>query len=130
TVARLTIVDLTSPTGSRGTSRSDGVGTSLELTVKRTGEQTPAQRDFRAAMASLSAAVSVITTDGPRGRSGITVSAVCSVTDTPPTLLVCVNRSSYLHDILDENRRICVNVLGPGHEELALHFAGAKGTSM
>jgi flavin reductase (NADH) len=83
------------------------------------------QRQFRAAMAHLSAAVNVVTTDGPGGRAGITVSAVCSVTDHPPTVLVCVNQSSYTHDIFKRNGRICVNVLGAEHEELAIHFAGA-----
>ena len=83
------------------------------------------QRQFRAAMAHLSAAVNVVTTDGPGGRAGITVSAVCSVTDDPPTVLVCVNQSSYTHDIFKRNGRICVNVLGAEHEELAVHFAGA-----
>jgi hypothetical protein len=43
---------------------------------------------FRNAMALLGGAVSVITTDGPAGRFGFTASAVCSVTDSPPTLLV------------------------------------------
>lgn len=43
---------------------------------------------FRNAMAMLGGAVSVITTDGPAGRFGFTASAVCSVTDAPPTLLV------------------------------------------
>lgn len=88
-------------------------------------ELTRTQADFRAAMANLSAAVNVITTDGPRGRAGMTVSAACSVTDSPPTVLVCVNRASRSHDILLGNGRLAVNVLGPGHEDLALHFAGA-----
>lgn len=88
-------------------------------------ELTRTQREFRAAMANLSAAVNVITTDGPLGRAGMTVSAACSVTDSPPTMLVCVNRSSRSHDILVGNGRICVNVLGTGHERLARHFAGA-----
>ncbi|WP_448616498.1 flavin reductase [Modestobacter sp. URMC 112] len=83
------------------------------------------QRRFRSAMANLSAAVNVVTTDGPGGRAGITVSAVCSVTDDPPTVLVCVNQSSYTHDVFTRNGRICVNVLGAEHEELAMHFAGA-----
>lgn len=96
----------------------------------QTPELTPTQRDFRAAMANLSAAVNVVTTDGPRGRAGITVSAVCSVTDTPPTLLVCVNQASYTHDIFAANKRICVNVLAHEHEELAMHFAGATGVPM
>ena len=47
---------------------------------------------YREAMARLGAAVNVVTTDGPGGRAGFTASAVCSVTDTPPTLLVCANR--------------------------------------
>ena len=34
---------------------------------------------FREAMAYLSAAVNIITTDGPGGRRGFTASAVCSV---------------------------------------------------
>ena len=86
---------------------------------------TRSQREFRAAMANLSAAVNVITTDGPRGRAGMTVSAACSVTDAPPTMLVCVHRSSGSHDLLIANGRICVNVLGADHEALAMHFAGA-----
>jgi len=46
---------------------------------------------YRDGMARLAAAVNVITTDGPAGAGGFTASAVCSVTDDPPTLLVCVN---------------------------------------
>ena len=51
---------------------------------------------YREAMARLGAAVNVITTDGPGGRAGFTASAVCSVTDSPPTLLVCANRTNEL----------------------------------
>lgn len=95
-----------------------------------TFELTPQQRDFRAAMANLSAAVNIVTTDGVGGRAGITVSAVCSVTDTPPTLLVCVNQKSYTHDIFRINRRMAVNVLAPAHQDLAVEFAGASTLSM
>lgn len=83
-----------------------------------------ARADFRQAMAHLSAAVNVITTDGPLGRCGITASAVCSVTDTPPTVLVCINRSSAAHRTFEGNRQVCVNVLPGEHEDLARHFAG------
>jgi len=77
---------------------------------------------FRAGMSRLGAAVCIVTTDGPAGKHGITASAVCSVTDSPPTLLVCVNRSSSAHDIIVRNGTLCVNVLGHGHEELAVRF--------
>lgn len=88
---------------------------------------SPAQREFRAAMANLSAAVSVVTTDGPLGRAGMTVSSACSVTDAPPTVLVCVNRSARSHAVLLAGGRLCLNVLGAGQEGLARHFAGATG---
>lgn len=87
-------------------------------------EPTDAQKAFRQAMAHLGAAVNVITTAGPHGRCGITASAVCSVTDTPPTLLVCMNRSSAMHATFERNRHVCINVLPAEHEQLARHFAG------
>ena len=55
---------------------------------------TPDKQTFRDAMACVGAAVNIITTDGPAGRAGFTASAVCSVTDSPPTLLVCLNRGA------------------------------------
>lgn len=84
---------------------------------------------FREAMSRLGAAVCVVTTDGPAGRRGITASAVTSVTDAPPTLLVCINRASPLHDAVLANGVVCVNLLGAEHEALALRFArrGATG---
>ncbi|EJN05845.1 flavin reductase [Phyllobacterium sp. YR531] len=78
---------------------------------------------FRNAMSLLGAAVNIVTTDGPAGRQGITASAVCSVTDTPPTLLVCVNRNSSVHDKIVANGTLCVNVLGHSDEALAKQFA-------
>lgn len=82
------------------------------------------QIDFRNAMAQLPAAVNIITTNGPAGRCGITASAVCSVTDSPPTVLVCINRNSAMHDVFRNNGQLCVNVLCSDQEELARHFAG------
>jgi flavin reductase len=82
-------------------------------------------QDFRNAMSRLGAAVHVITTDGPAGLGGFTASAVCSVTDTPPTLLVCVNQSvSSLGSIL-ENGVLCVNTLGTRHRAVSRAF-GSK----
>lgn len=82
------------------------------------------QRAFRNALALLPAGVSIITTNGPAGRCGLTASAVCSVTDTPPTILGCVNRSSKSHAALKANGHLCINVLRGDQQELAEHFAG------
>lgn len=81
------------------------------------------QHNFREGMSRLGAAVTVLTTDGPAGRHGMTASAVTSVTDTPPTLLVCVNQSNRSHDIFRTNGTLCVNVLSAEHRDLSGLFA-------
>lgn len=78
---------------------------------------------FRTAMARVGAAVNLITTDGPGGLHGMTASAVCSVTDSPPTLLVCINRASVANRRLKENGVLCVNVLAGRHERLSQRFS-------
>lgn len=80
--------------------------------------------EFRNAMSRLGAAVNIITTEGPAGRAGFTASAVCSVTDSPPTLLVCLNRSASVWPVFCENRQLCVNTLAAGHETLSNLFGG------
>ena len=80
--------------------------------------------DFRHAMSRLGAAVNIITTDGPAGRAGFTASAVCSVTDEPPTLLVCLNRSASVYRTFKGNGVLCVNVLGVGHQDISNLFGG------
>lgn len=79
---------------------------------------------FREGMSRLGAAVNIITTDGPAGRAGFTASAVCSVTDSPPTLLVCLNRSSSVYHRFADNEVLCVNTLTPDHEALSRLFGG------
>jgi flavin reductase len=80
--------------------------------------------EFRDAMARLGAAVHVITSDGPGGRAGFTASAVCSVTDTPPSLLVCLNRSASVYEAFVANQVMCVNTLAHSHEPLSALFGG------
>lgn len=83
------------------------------------------RQDFRNAMAQLGAAVNVITTDGAAGRSGMTASAVCSVTDEPPTIAVCINRSSRSNSLFKENGVLCVNTLSSSQTDISAVFAGA-----
>jgi flavin reductase len=81
--------------------------------------------DFCEAMSRLVGAVTIITTDGPAGLGGFTASAVCSVTDDPPMLLACMNRSSRQHAVFKGNGVLCVNVLSAAQEEVSRTFASA-----
>jgi flavin reductase len=81
--------------------------------------------NFREAMTHLGAAVNVVTTDGEAGLGGFTASAVCSVTDNPPTLLFCMNKSSFQYERFVKNGVACVNVLHGQQEDLSTAFSGA-----
>ncbi len=84
---------------------------------------------YRDAMAGLAAAVNIVTSNGAAGLAGCTVSAACSVTDEPPTLLVCINRSSANNEIIRKNGNLCVNVLSADQRDVAMQFA-TKGLSV
>lgn len=85
---------------------------------------------FRDAMAHLSAAVNIVTTDGEAGCCGITATAVCSVTDTPPSVMVCINANSAMNPVFQGNGKLCINVLNHEQEIMARHFAGMTGMAM
>jgi len=74
-------------------------------------------------MSRLGAAVNIITTDGPAGRHGFTATAVCSVTDTPPTIAACLNRGSGSYATFLKNGTLGINVLAKHHELLSARFA-------
>jgi flavin reductase (DIM6/NTAB) family NADH-FMN oxidoreductase RutF len=91
---------------------------------------TIAPPQFREAMSRLGAAVHLVTTAGPAGMAGITATAVCSVSDQPATLLVCVHRRSQATTLFHENKVLCVSTLGADSEGLADLFAGRTGARM
>ena len=80
--------------------------------------------EYRNAMARLGAAVNIVTTDGPGGLAGFAATAVCSVSDSPPTLLVCLNRASSAYPAVKANQVLCVNTLEGGHADLSRRFGG------
>jgi len=92
-----------------------------EMSIKTAEERS---LDYRNAMSQLAGAVNIVTTDGPAGRAGFAATAVCSVSDSPPTVLVCINRNSSAHRYLFENGVICINTLAGDQEALSQLFGG------
>lgn len=93
-------------------------------------EEKQANPLFRDAMASLGAAVNIVATNGDAGCCGLTATAVCSVTDNPPTVMVCINSKSQMNSIFQENGKLSINILNHEQEEMACHFAGMTGLAM
>jgi flavin reductase (DIM6/NTAB) family NADH-FMN oxidoreductase RutF len=82
---------------------------------------------FRESMARLTAAVHIVTSAGIAGKAGFTATAVCSVSDDPAMLLVCVNKRSNSAPLFSQNGVFCVNTLGPNETKLADIFASRTG---
>ncbi|WP_342639991.1 flavin reductase family protein [Rhodoligotrophos ferricapiens] len=79
---------------------------------------------FRSAMRYFPASVCVITTGTAPNRSGLTATAVCSLSMAPPRILVCLNAETTTCKAIQANTRFAVNVLSQNHIELARCFGG------
>lgn len=82
---------------------------------------------YRDAMARFAGAVHIVTTDGVAGKRGTTVIAACSVSDSPPTVLVCLNRENSKNDVFVQNGRFALNTLSEAQQPVAVGFSGTTG---
>jgi flavin reductase (DIM6/NTAB) family NADH-FMN oxidoreductase RutF len=83
---------------------------------------------FRQAMRCLAGAVTIVATRSGDQRSGLTATAVCSFSLTPPRLLACVNVQGTTFRLIASSRCMSVNVLARSQETLARRFAGLLGS--
>jgi len=86
-------------------------------------------QNYRDAMSYFAGAVHVITTDGVAGLRGTTISACCSLSDAPPTMLACLMKQHEGNRSFIDNGRFCVNTLAGCHRQLSDIFAGRGGLS-
>lgn len=79
---------------------------------------------FRTAMRRPASTVAVITAGTPGRRVGVTVTAVCSLSDTPPMVLSCLHRMSSALPTIREAGTFCINFLTEEQQDVAEVFAG------
>lgn len=78
-------------------------------------------------MGALPTGVTVVTAlDGEGLPRGLTVSAVVSVSEEPPTLLVCIDKNSNTLPAIRQGGRFAVNYLAQGRERVAQLFASKE----
>lgn len=80
--------------------------------------------DLRMAMRQVVASVAVVTTLAEGKPGGMTATAVSIVSLDPPSLLVCINRSSRLHPAIVQARRFRITFLDQSQCEIARAFGG------
>ena len=81
------------------------------------------QQRFRQVIGHFATGVAVVTCAGPDGPSGLTTSAVSSLSLDPLLLLVCFDNGSRTLPSVLAAGRFAVNVLPEGSEDLARIFA-------
>jgi len=84
--------------------------------------------DFRAAMASFAAGVTVVTTlDSRDGPHALTATAFSSLSASPPLCLVCVDRRARAHPALMASKSFAVNILSTAQRALSTRFSDPTG---
>jgi flavin reductase (DIM6/NTAB) family NADH-FMN oxidoreductase RutF len=84
--------------------------------------------EFKAAMASFAAGVTVVTTLDTSGRpQALTATAFSSLSKSPPLCLVCIDKHARAHGPLIERRSFAVNILSATQKELSAQFASSTG---
>lgn len=80
---------------------------------------------FRDALAHFATGVAVVTAPAPAGPHGVTVNAFTSLSLDPPLVLVCIERDTYSHSVLEGAGVFAVNILAAGQEDLSRFFSSA-----
>ncbi|MBV1887147.1 MAG: flavin reductase family protein [Parvibaculaceae bacterium] len=95
-------------------------------TAAAPAKETVASADWREAMGSFVAGVTVVTCADEEGEYGTTVSAFSSVSMDPPLLLVCMDTKSRTCGRIEKNKKFAINILAEDQKELAYRFASSK----
>ena len=78
------------------------------------------QDNFRLAMRRYIYSVSIMSNkDNVDNPNAITVSSVTSISMDPPSLLICINKSSRIHDTIVLGSKFCINLLNSNQENLS-----------
>jgi flavin reductase (DIM6/NTAB) family NADH-FMN oxidoreductase RutF len=81
------------------------------------------QEAFKQALRGWASGVTVVTSRSGDRVHGMTVSAFSSVSADPPLVLVCANRSSTTHRMIEEGGVFGVNILAAHQREVSNLFA-------
>ena len=79
---------------------------------------------YRDAMSRYAGHVQIVTTAFEGEKRGVTITAACSVSDSPAMVLACVNASNPKNAIFEKSGRFALNTLAADQIELANAFSG------
>jgi len=85
---------------------------------------------YRDAMARYAGHVQLVTTAFGGERRGVAVTAACSVSDNPPTVLVCLNHGNEKNKLFFDSGIFALNTLAGHHQKLSHAFSGIDKLTM
>ena len=94
------------------------------MRLRPTRRPVIAASEFRTAMSSMASSVSVVTARRGDEVVGRTVTAVMSLSASPPTVLISIDIVSRLADLIAKTGGFSMAVLAEGQDEIADAFAG------
>ena len=80
-------------------------------------------QEFRTVIGSFATGVTVITAAADGMLQGMTANAVTSVSLDPILVLVCIDKGTHTHGIVERGRAFAINVLGANQEDVSRLFA-------
>ena len=80
--------------------------------------------EFRSVLGRFPSGVTVVTAKAADGSDqGMTVSAFCSVSLEPPLVLICIEKTASIYDVLTGASGFVVNILSAKQEQIARRFS-------
>ncbi|MFK3780735.1 flavin reductase family protein [Agrobacterium sp. NPDC089420] len=101
-----------------------GVVNHAHIPLKTSTSPTISPREFKDAMAGLAFTVAVATAAHAGERIGRTITSFMPLSAEPPLLMISIDASSRMVDLIAASRRFSVAALARGQEEVADAFAG------
>lgn len=78
---------------------------------------------FRRLLSRFASGIAIISARDGERDVGMTVSAFCSVSLSPPLVLVCVDRGASMHDLLLSHPTLGISIMASEHEVHCRRFA-------
>ena len=78
---------------------------------------------YRHLLGTFASGIAIITAREADRDVGMTVSAFCSVSLSPPLVLVCVDHNASMHDLLLRHPKLGISIIASEHEAHSRRFA-------
>jgi flavin reductase (DIM6/NTAB) family NADH-FMN oxidoreductase RutF len=95
----------------------------LRLPLQEKGTPVIDQAIFRSVLGQFGSGMTIVTLYHEGRKHGITVSSFCSLSLTPPLILVCIDCRSQSHELMQKTENFAVNILAEDDEWIARQFA-------